>query len=487
MGNRFASGLAAACGVVLVAVSGIAAAAGMGLEDARHLLARAAFGGTPAEIAEFARLSRGEAVARLITQANRPRANLPDAELVRIDAPPGRDASPEERRDFVRDQTQRTMQLRGWWVGEMLAPRAPLAERMTLFWHNHFVVSEQKVRRAGLLYRNNAMMREHAVGSFGAMLHAVAQDPAMLLYLDAARNTRNRPNENFAREVMELFTLGEGKYAESDIREAARAFTGWSVAPDSGEFIRRQAQHDTGEKTVLGRTGAFDGAAVLDILLEQPSTAEFIVAKLWREFVSPLPDAAEVRRIAAAFRERRYDIAVALRELLTAQAFWAPEHRGVLIKSPVDFLVGTLKQFGAGPADAPPLAVAFALGQLGQNLFAPPNVRGWPGGETWINSSTLLARKQLVDRLLRAEEAPAQAMAPTMTGGAEGAMRAQLRRTLNGMQLGTANWFTSLKQVPGATPEAMLLAVPPAGPVPQPVSGRTELKVLLMDAAYQVK
>jgi uncharacterized protein (DUF1800 family) len=227
----------------------------------------------------------------------------------------------------------------------MLATRSPLTERMTLFWHNHFVSSQQKVRYTRLMYEQNVLLRRHAVGNFGELLHAVSKDPAMVIYLDSASNRKGKPNENFAREVMELFTLGEGNYSEQDIKEAARAFTGWSVDPDSGEFMFRRPAHDDGVKTVLGRSGNFDGDAVLDILLAQPQTAEFIVSKLWREFVSPAPDAMEVKRIARMFRDNRYNIKVALRALLTADAFYAPQNRAVLIKSPVELIVGTLRQF----------------------------------------------------------------------------------------------------------------------------------------------
>ena len=186
------------------------------------------------------------------------------------------------------------------------------------------------------------------------------------------------------------------------LEEAARAFTGWSIDGEKGEFLFRPFAHDDGEKSVLGRSGNFDGDAVLDILLAQPQTAEFIVRKLWREFVSPEPDAVEVKRVANAFRDSRYDIRVALRVLLNSDAFYAPKYRAALVKSPVDLVVGTLRQFQFTTTDVQPFALTVA--QLGQNLFAPPNVKGWPGGEAWINSTTLLARKQFLDRLFNASD-----------------------------------------------------------------------------------
>ena len=184
--------------------------------------------------------------------------------------------SEEQRKLAQRELFEKGAELRGWWMTEMLTTPSPLTEKMVLFWHNHFVSSLQKVRSPVLMYRQQQVLRKHALGYFGDLLHDVSKDPAMVIYLDNASNRKAQPNENFAREVMELFTLGEGNYSEQDIKEAARAFTGWSIDPDTGEFVARPLIHDDGVKTVLGRSGNFDGDGVLDILLEQPQTAEFI-------------------------------------------------------------------------------------------------------------------------------------------------------------------------------------------------------------------
>jgi uncharacterized protein (DUF1800 family) len=257
------------------------------------------------------------------------------------------------------------------------------------------------------------------------MLHAVAKDPAMLIYLDTAQSRKGQPNENFAREVMELFTLGEGHYNEQDIKEAARAFTGWSIDRDAGQYMFRPGIHDYGVKTVLGTSGRFDGDAVLDLLLARPQTSEFVTAKLWREFVSPEPDAREVKRIAQIFRGQNLDVKPALRALLLSEAFWAAENRGALVKSPVELVVGTLRQLELTPTAAAPFALA-ATG-MGQALLSPPNVKGWPGGDVWINSTTLLARKQFLDRLVRAAEAPAPMMT---TAGADTASMSNAGATM---------------------------------------------------------
>lgn len=374
----------------------------MGAEDARHLLNRAGFGAKPADIAGFAQLSREAAIERLLVGTPAEPAAPAPVELTEY-LPPSRlrALSDEERKET---QVRSALALRAWWLGAMLGAATPagqLRERMTLFWHNHFVSSLQKVKSAKLMLDQNRLLRRHALGNFGELLHAVGKDPAMVVYLDSATNRKGSPNENFAREVMELFTLGEGHYTEQDVNEAARAFTGWSIEPETGEFRWRPFIHDNGTKTVLGVSGNLDGDAVLDILLAQPQTAEFLVRKLWREFVSLTPNEPETQRIARRYRDSGYDMRVALREIFGSRGFWAAENRLALVKSPVDWVLGTLNSL---EVEAPePQHLAIALRQLGQDLFAPPNVKGWPGGETWINSSTLLQRKQLAERLLRRE------------------------------------------------------------------------------------
>jgi uncharacterized protein (DUF1800 family) len=362
---------------------------------------------------------------------------------------------------------------------------------MVLFWHNHFVSSLQKVRSPVLMYRQQLLLRKHAFGYFGDMLHDVSKDPAMVIYLDNASNRKAQPNENFAREVMELFTLGEGNYGEQDIKEAARAFTGWSIDPDSGEFVSRPLIHDDGVKTVLGRSGNFDGDAVLDILLAQPRTAEFVVAKLWREFVSPVPDAAEVKRIARMFRDNRYNIRIALRALLTSDAFYAPQNRAALIKSPVELIVGTLRQFRFETGEVMPFVLASR--QLGQDLFAPPNVKGWPGGEAWINSASLLQRKQLLERLFRAQEMREPLMTMSRAAGdnvngigkvEDG--RQRLARAMMDIHFDGDKWLSQYR--PG-DPQLVkvVLAAEPAVPPPAGTRGADLLRQLVLDPVYQLK
>jgi len=345
------------------------------------------------------------------------------------------------------------------------------------------------------MYRQNVLLRRHALGNFGELLRAVSRDPAMVVYLDSASNRKGKPNENFARELMELFTLGEGQYGEEDVKEAARAFTGWSIDPDSGEFRYRRGAHDDGVKTVLGRSGKLDGDAVIGILLAQLQTADFIVAKLWREFVSPVPDAAEVARMGRVFRDSGYDIRVAMRAVLTSDAFYDPRSRAVLIKSPVELVVGTLRQFHFKTGEVIPFV--FATNQLGQRLFAPPNVKGWPGGEAWINSTTLLARKAFLERLFRADELRPM-MAAAMDGAAGGMSapkgagrlpegRERFIRAMMAVEFDSGNWLGQFAREDAAHLQPVLLAMAPVNAPGPDARGMTLIRELVQDPVYQLK
>ena len=463
----------------------------LGFDDARHLLNRTSFAAGPADIEAFAGLTREQAVERLLSWAGKPAVTPPPAwadepfeSLRRF-----RDMSVEDRKLALREVFQKAFELQSWWLTEMLVTPSPLTEKMTLFWHNHFVSSQQKVRSPQLMYRQNVLLRRHALGNFGKLLQAVARDPAMVIYLDSASNRKGQPNENFAREVMELFTLGEGYYTERDIKEAARAFTGWGIDPDRGEFVFRRLVHDNGVKTVLGRTGNLDGDTVLDILLEQPQTAELVVAKLWREFVAPDPDPSEVRRIAQVFRESGYEIRPVLRALFTSNAFYEPGNRAALIKSPVELVVGTLRQFSFSTGEPLPFVLGVAL--LGQTLFSPPNVKGWPGGAAWINSTTLLGRKAFLDRLFRVEETRAMMaeggrleppkIAERMAGGRQRYLQAMLDVQFDG-----GKWLSQFDDRPQLLQRVVLASAPVTEPPPG-TQGMELVRHLVLDPAYQLK
>ena len=319
---------------------------------------------------------------------------------------------------------------------------------------------------------------------------------------------------------MELFTLGEGRYTEQDVKEAARAFTGWSLDRETGRYLFRPALHDYGVKTVLGKSGRFDGDDVLDILLARPETAEYVTAKLWREFVAPDVDPAEVRRIAARFRNSHYDVRVVLKAILTNDAFYAAEHRGVLVKSPVELVVGTLRVFELQPGQ--PLPFAIAAAGMGQNIFAPPNVKGWPGGEAWINTTTLLARKQFVDRIMRADDAMSMAAASATSSAARGSRTTnvessvtvplkpvaagdavdadaerrrrfveQMERGMSSVRFDAGRWLAELPGETaaqrGARAQRLLLAVAPQQGVDLSAEPAVVVRGLVLDAAYQLK
>ena len=469
---------------VLIAAALIGAAAGaapgtalaLNAGDARHLLARTGFGATPADIDALAAMTREEAVEAILARSGEA-ARTPPPDWTENWQPPRTEGMSEAERLALRDtRREQGRELKGWWLAEMRATPTPLTEVMTLFWHNHFTSSLQKVKVPALMYRQNVLLRRHALGNFAALLHAVARDPAMLIYLDNARSRKEAPNENFARELLELFTLGEGRYDETDLKEAARAFTGWSLDPASAQFKYRPRWHDSGQKEFLGTRGAYDGDDVIDLLLARPETAEFIVAKLWRRFVSETPDPVAVTRLAAVFRSGGYEIRPLLSALFTSQAFWAAENRGRLVKSPVDLIVGTLRLFDLPVADD--RDVAWLTRRLGQDLLDPPNVKGWPGGTAWITGASLLDRQSLLLRVTGALASENTTMAAAAQSKAE-------RRAAF-----FDRWIADLP--PGWTDAAsvtrLMLAIPPidAEVLDRRASGAL-VRSLLADPAYHLK
>jgi len=390
-----------------------ARAAAMNFDEARHLLSRTAFGATPAEIQAFESMDYVAAVDRLLAnfhaQAVTPAPSWVNEGLAELQqkqksAVQGLTAEKQgvgdKKLQIVRPVQEQGRELGNWWIEEMLVTDQPLVERMVLFWHNHFTSAFQKVRYPAALLRQNALFRHQALGNFATLLKDVARDPAMLIYLDGMRSVARQPNENFARELLELFTLGEGHYSEADIKAAARAFTGWTVDRETGEFRSRDHEHDDGEKTFLGQTGRFDGEQIIAILLRHPRTAETIVEKLWREFVSLQPDPAEVKRLAASFRQGGYEIKPLMRSILLSAQFRDPANRGALIKSPIELIVGTVHVLGL-PVPEKTQLVRMMQG-LGQTPFDPPNVKGWAGGESWVTTYTLLLRQQFLRRIVEA-------------------------------------------------------------------------------------
>ncbi len=400
---------------ILIATLAPLSAGALTPDEARHLLVRTGFDASPDAVTKLAPLTWERAVQQVLNTAHE--QPLTAAPTWINDLPPDprqiKELDDEARKQIQKQTRERAVELKTWWYREMLNTDSPLTEHMTLFWHNHFTSSMRKVKWPAYLYRQNLLLRRYALGNYRDLLHTVAHDPAMLVYLDGQQNRREKPNENFARELLELFTLGEGHYTERDIKEAARAFTGWMVDRRTGEFQMNARQHDGGEKNFLGRRGKIGGDEVIEIILEQPRAAEFIVQKLWREFVSDKPDPQEIDRLATLLRNNRYEMRPLMQALLTSPAFRDPANRGALVKSPVELLVGTARQLQIPVAE--PFNLARAGIRLGQDVFDPPNVKGWPGGQTWITSNTLLARRQILEQMLRGAEMGTTRKSGTMT------------------------------------------------------------------------
>ncbi len=279
----------------------------------------------------------------------------------------------------------------------------PIIERMTLVWHNHFATSNAKVASVPLMHQQNELLRRHSIGSFESMLNDMSRDPAMLIWLDGGNNKRRAPNENFARELFELFGLGIGNYTEKDIKESARSFTGWTLR--ASQFYYDESQHDPKPKTVLGKTGPWTGGDVVRITVEHPACARFIALKILREFAENDPSPQAIDAFATVLRQHKMEIAPSLRTLFQSEYFYHADRLGAVIKSPIQLVVGSLISLRANDESLPNTSVHLAnvvrlLGRLGQDVFEPPNVKGWDGGRTWIQSATMLDRIRFVSALV---------------------------------------------------------------------------------------
>jgi len=377
---------------------------------AAHLLRRAGFGGTPEQVDYLTKLGRQRAVDYLLNYEKvAPLAGKPAVEASGMpDRDDLRGLSEQERQRVRMERMQREQVqlhlLRRWWLERMIATPRPLEEKMTLFWHGHFTSGAREVRSTYLLWKQNELFRANAVGNFRTMLFEVSRDPAMLLYLNNAQNVNRKPNENYARELMELFTMGIGHYGEKDIQEAARAFTGWSVDRDSGEFVFRTRQHDYGVKTVLGVRGNLNGGDVVDIILNRPETAEYMVRKLWAYFAGDDPPKGVLKSFAAVLRKNNYELKPLLRAMFLSNAFYSDSVICAHVKSPLELLVGELRSLEIVPIDLD--GMVMGLRQMGQDMFQPPNVKGWDGGLTWINTATLYNRYNVCGRLVSGTGGP---------------------------------------------------------------------------------
>jgi len=401
---------------------------------AAHLLNRAGFGGPPAEIEKLLSLGPEAAVAHFVEYDKIP-DTTPDPEWAKPDPDrakkfmEARQLGEEERRRRLREiqraDRQHMLELRGWWLERMANGPRPLQEKMVLFWHGHFATSVEKVREAYLMWRQNELFRRLATGNWSDMLIESAQDPAMLVWLDQAQSRKEHPNENFAREVLELFALGEGHYTEKDITEGARALTGWSYNRLEQKFINRPFLHDTGEKVIFGKRGNFDGEDFLEMIVAQPQAARFITTKLWNFFAGEMPSEEIVTALADVFRKSNNTFKPVLRAMFLSEAFYGPSIVRSQVKSPVQWLVGSVRML---ERELPPPIVCFSLTRnLGQDLFAPPNVKGWDGGLSWITTNNLLARYNEAATLAQGDMSPVSGLLLANNPGINMAVERRLR------------------------------------------------------------
>ena len=389
-------------------------------ERAAHLLERAGFGGTPEEISSLANMTPSQAIKSLVyfEKSNQDinsfeHSGIYDAGLdpfppsrpattdlakangealgVKVKPTGNRRLQPVVNKFFywLRASVLETNRVSYWWANRMVDSENPLQEKMELFWHGHYAINESKVRDYRKLLKELELFHEMGMGNFRDLMVAVAQDPAMLAFLDAGVNVKGAPNENFAREIMELFTMGVGNYSEEDIREAARAFTGWNY--DGLTFVVNGEDHDTDQKNFLGQTGNFDGVDIIDIIMEQPVTAEYMGGKIYQFFVRESLDSDFKRQLGKVLREADYNVAVFLETVFLSKDFYSEASVGTHIKSPVELAVSTYIKLGL--ADVPGVPdFNQATSSLGQTLFRPPTVAGWAGGRSWITPGLLLER-----------------------------------------------------------------------------------------------
>jgi uncharacterized protein (DUF1800 family) len=393
-------------------------------DHARHLLWRAGFGGTPKQIAFLASMPPEDAVSAFLDFDRS--SGYPDVKPDDFDDSIMTPPTEEQRREIQRvrraqdedtlakirlarqqreQQDRRQMNaMQRWWLRRLIESPRPMEEKLALFWHGHFATSYRTIENSYHMFLQNQLFRRHAAGSFADLLHAIVRDPAMIAYLDNNESRKGKPNENLARELLELFSLGEGRYTEKDIKEGARALTGHTF--EHNAFVFRREWHDEGSKTILGKSGSLDGEGFVRAILDRRDAAEFITMKLYRFFVHDLPPTPEARRVAGGVVKQlattllsaKYEVRPMLRRLLLSEHFYDPANRLARIKSPVELVVGVLRSLNTPVRDLGILNDALDL--MGQSLFYPPSVKGWDGGRSWINTSTLFVRQNVTNFLL---------------------------------------------------------------------------------------
>lgn len=440
--------------------------------EARHLISRTGLGAQWAEIKKIEGRSRKDAVEIIL-----------HPKFVRLSPPPKmtswnvrmnmyKSKNPKHKMHMHKTCVNEGALLKRWWIAEMLKTESPVFEKVMLFWHGHFTSSLDKVEQPSLIYKQHLTLRRHALGNFGDMLRAIARDPAMSVYLDGIFNKKDNPNENFARELLELFTLGHDQYEEVDIQNVAKAFTGQTANRYEETYAFDKREHDLKPKYLFGdkvhKVGdkvhkgykVHTGDDVIRVLLERPETAITIANKFWSLFVSDSKPVKEVTEVwAKQFRNSKYDIKTLLRAVLTSDVFWSDQYKGKLTKSPVDLVIGSLRTLPLPPKVEPLFShedLNGILRRLGQNLFDPANVKGWKSGYAWIDTETIIRRTSLISKLTRAN--------------------------LN-------NQIDKGSQYPNASPQAFqewLLPVKPVRPLPATPGKVRLVHDLVLDPVYQL-
>jgi uncharacterized protein (DUF1800 family) len=425
-------------------------------DRAAHLLRRAAWGGTQAQIDEFAALTPEQAADRLLNFESIDNSALDS----RIEAAQYNLTTPGRGLDGKRPPLMRDMQR--WWLTRMSYSAKPLEERMTYIWHGLLTsqASQIGVQRAKMMVAQNELFRSHALGHFDDLLQAVSKDPAMMLYLNTVESSKDHPNENYPREVMELFSMGEGNYTEDDVRESARAFTGWRLTPPAREqppegltkeqrdewlnqmwgtyepeFRMVPGQHDSGQKTFLGKTGNFDGTDIISIIMEQPATARHIASRLFREFAYRDPATETIDQLVDVWDQTNHDVKAVVRAILVSDEFYSMKAYRSLVRSPVEFIIGAVRGL---ELESDFLQIEQQAQAMDQRLYEPPSVAGWPGGEAWLSSGTFFARVNFLDLFLRNQRKSLTIPALAGLTAAEDMVEAAASRLVDGDMSDTA-------------------------------------------------
>ncbi len=373
---------------------------------AAHVLRRAGFGGSPQDIAAATAAGMQTTVAKLVHPGADPLPPSPSGDISYDNSPT---ANLMQRRNAV-------MLTQLWWLNRCLATPNPLQERMVYFWSNHFTSGiAQKGITPDMMVAQYSLFRRFALGNYAELTHEVSKDPAMLRYLDGIANRAQHPNENYARELMELFTMGVGNYTEEDVRQSARAFTGNTVDRLSGQYMFNPRAHDDGDKTFLGRTGNFDGDDIVDIIMQQPVTAGFMARKFLRAFVYDDPEPELIEAVADKFRASGYNVAVLMGVLLRSNIFYSDRAYRALVKSPIELCIGAMKTLGATAVGVRTLGAMVSMGQI---PMQPPNVAGWPGGSLWLNTGAYTARSNYLNQLVSFKPAANEAAMTMMAAAA---------------------------------------------------------------------